>query len=77
MLKPESATQAIATEKGIDISLVTGSGPGGRITSSDVENFKGAKGAAKSDVTPRLYTLNKPSRLHTLNNPQLYTLNLL
>ncbi|KAJ1488705.1 2-oxoacid dehydrogenases acyltransferase-domain-containing protein, partial [Baffinella frigidus] len=41
--------KAIATEKGIDISLVTGSGPGGRITSSDVENFKGAKGAAKSD----------------------------
>ena len=55
--------QAIATEKGIDISLVTGSGPGGRITSSDVENFKGGKAAAKSDVKPHLYTLRKPSTL--------------
>ena len=40
--------KALALEKGIEISQVAGTGPGGRITSSDVENFKG--GAAKGDA---------------------------
>ena len=35
----------LARERGIDLSLVTGSGPNGRITERDVENYQAASGA--------------------------------
>lgn len=33
--------KSLAKEKGIDIGLISGSGPNGRVTKSDVESFKG------------------------------------
>eukprot|EP00640_Fibrocapsa_japonica_P000735 CAMPEP_0113946788 /NCGR_PEP_ID=MMETSP1339-20121228/60186_1 /TAXON_ID=94617 /ORGANISM="Fibrocapsa japonica" /LENGTH=604 /DNA_ID=CAMNT_0000953043 /DNA_START=112 /DNA_END=1926 /DNA_ORIENTATION=- /assembly_acc=CAM_ASM_000762 len=41
----------LAAEKGIDLALVTGTGPNGRITASDVENFTGAPAAPAAPVT--------------------------
>jgi len=38
-VKASPIARKIAEEKGIDIASVTGTGPGGRITKSDVENF--------------------------------------
>jgi len=35
----------LAREKGIDIALVTGTGPNGRVTEEDVENYKAAPAA--------------------------------
>ncbi len=37
----------LARERGIDLSLVTGSGPNGRITERDVENYQAAPAAAE------------------------------
>jgi len=43
----------IAKDKGIDLSQVTGSGPGGRVIQRDVENFKpDLKPDLKTDVKP-------------------------
>jgi pyruvate dehydrogenase E2 component (dihydrolipoamide acetyltransferase) len=41
-----------AEQMGIDISQVVGTGPGGRITASDVEAFVPGKGATKSAAAP-------------------------
>jgi pyruvate dehydrogenase E2 component (dihydrolipoamide acetyltransferase) len=38
-VKASPIARNIAKERGIDLKLVTGSGPGGRITKTDVENF--------------------------------------
>jgi pyruvate dehydrogenase E2 component (dihydrolipoamide acetyltransferase) len=38
-VKASPIARKIATEKGIDIAAVPGTGPGGRITKTDVENF--------------------------------------
>lgn len=38
-VKASPIARKLATEKGIDIASVPGTGPGGRITKSDVENF--------------------------------------
>ena len=40
------AAKKLALEKGVPISQVKGTGPGGRITKADVEKFQGASGAA-------------------------------
>jgi len=42
----------IAKEKGIDLSRVTGTGPGGRIVEKDVLGFSGPGGAAKTAAVP-------------------------
>ena len=41
--------KSLAAERGIDLSAITGTGPEGRITASDVENFKGGAGGAKAE----------------------------
>ncbi len=41
-IKASPLAKALAKEKGIDLTKVTGSGDNGRITKSDVENFKGS-----------------------------------
>ncbi len=41
-IKASPLAKAIATEKGIDLSKVSGSGEGGRIIKQDVESFKGS-----------------------------------
>ena len=40
------AARRLAQERGIDISLVTGTGPGGRVTEEDVKNFVPAEAPA-------------------------------
>jgi pyruvate dehydrogenase E2 component (dihydrolipoamide acetyltransferase) len=40
------AARRVAQERGIDISLVTGTGPGGRVTEEDVKNFVPAEAPA-------------------------------
>lgn len=49
------AAKKLAKEKGLDISRVTGTGPGGRITIDDVESFvpEKAESAAKTEGTPK------------------------
>ncbi len=49
-IKASPLAKALAKEKGIDISRVTGSGDNGRITKIDIENFKGSSvGNGKSN----------------------------
>jgi pyruvate dehydrogenase E2 component (dihydrolipoamide acetyltransferase) len=47
-VKASPIARKLAEEKGIDIAAVPGSGPGGRITKSDVENFTPSPGFAAS-----------------------------
>ena len=47
-VKASPIARKIAEEKGIDIASVPGTGPGGRITKSDVENFTPSPGFAAS-----------------------------
>ena len=47
-LKASPIARKIAEEKGFDIAAVPGTGPGGRITKSDVENFTPSPGFAAS-----------------------------
>ena len=42
----------LARERGIDLSLVTGTGPNGRITERDVENYQAAPVAPEPGPTP-------------------------
>lgn len=45
-IKASPIARKIAEEKGVDIAAITGTGPGGRITKSDVENFTPSPGFA-------------------------------
>lgn len=47
-IKASPIARKIAEEKGVDIAAITGTGPGGRITKSDVENFAPSPGFAVS-----------------------------
>ena len=47
-IKASPIARKIAEEKGVDIAAITGTGPGGRITKSDVENFTPSPGFAVS-----------------------------
>ncbi|KGE73164.1 pyruvate dehydrogenase complex dihydrolipoamide acetyltransferase [Spirochaeta lutea] len=55
-VKSSPLARTLARQKGIDISLVSGTGPGGRIVKEDVENYKGstapARGAAAGSGAP-------------------------
>ena len=42
--------KVLASERGIDLAAVQGTGPGGRITREDVESFKGGSGGASSSA---------------------------
>ena len=50
-IKASPLAKKIAQERGIDLSRITGSGPGGRITKSDVEDFQ-APVQAPSEIIP-------------------------
>lgn len=54
-IKASPLAKKVAEDKGVDLAQVAGSGPGGRITKSDVEGFDPAQApapAAKSASTP-------------------------
>lgn len=55
-VKASPVARRIAIEKGINLSMVSGSGPGGRITRSDVESYT----AASPEITASDY---KPSQI--------------
>ncbi len=50
-VKASPLAKKLAAEKGIDISRVSGSGDGGRIIKSDIDNYKGQAGGDKAPVT--------------------------
>ena len=51
-MKASPIARKLAEEKGIDLVTVPGTGPGGRITKSDVENFTPSPGFAASGGRP-------------------------
>lgn len=54
-VKASPLAKKLAAEKGIDITAINGSGDGGRITKSDIDNYKGApatKQPAATAATP-------------------------
>ncbi len=57
------ATRRLARELGVDISKVTGSGPGGRVTDEDVKKFKEAPSkppeAAMPEIAPQIKALEE------------------
>jgi pyruvate dehydrogenase E2 component (dihydrolipoamide acetyltransferase) len=50
-VKASPLAKALAKEKGIDISKVTGTGDNGRVTKSDIENYKPASTTSTGSVT--------------------------
>jgi pyruvate dehydrogenase E2 component (dihydrolipoamide acetyltransferase) len=50
-VKASPVARNIASERGIDLKLVTGSGPGGRIVKTDVENFTPSAAPAAAPAT--------------------------
>jgi pyruvate dehydrogenase E2 component (dihydrolipoamide acetyltransferase) len=51
-IKASPLAKRVATEKGIDLAQVAGSGPGGRIVKADVENYKPAAKPAAAPKQP-------------------------
>lgn len=51
-VKASPLARRLAAEKGIDINKVSGSGDGGRIVKSDIDNYKAAAPAAASAAAP-------------------------
>ncbi|MCD6018584.1 MAG: pyruvate dehydrogenase complex dihydrolipoamide acetyltransferase [Bacteroidetes bacterium] len=58
-IKASPLAKALAKEKGIDISKVTGSGDNGRVTKSDIENYKPQQSSESSSATVSSFTLGK------------------
>lgn len=55
-VKASPLAKAIASEKGIDISKVQGSGDGGRVIKHDIENYKDVSSATTSGTTRQIAT---------------------
>ena len=51
-IKASPLAKRVADDKGIDLSQVSGSGPGGRIVKTDVENYKPSAAPAKQSAAP-------------------------
>ena len=52
-IKASPLAKKIAAEKGINISQIQGSGDGGRIIKSDIDNYKPAAAAKQNQVLQR------------------------
>ena len=50
-IKASPLAKALAKEKGIDLSKVSGTGDGGRITKQDIENYKGSSAQSPAAVS--------------------------
>lgn len=48
-IRATPATRRLAREKGVDLAMLTGSGPGGRILQADLDNQPGFNGAKSGD----------------------------
>jgi len=62
-VKASPLAKKLAQEKGIDISKIRGSGDGGRIVKSDIDNYKAEQPAKKSEAAPgqMQYTSSVPT----------------
>lgn len=58
-VKASPLAKALAKEKGIDISKVTGSGDNGRVTKSDIEKYKPQQSSGSSNATVSSFVLGK------------------
>jgi len=59
------AAKKLALEKGVPLSQVKGSGPGGRVTTSDIEKFSSSSSAASGGIAPSAaaYEDSEPSSM--------------
>ena len=56
-IKASPLAKKLASEKGVDISMVKGSGDGGRIIKEDIENFKNSENIPTKEVKlPEIYS---------------------
>lgn len=62
-IKASPLAKALAKEKGIDLSKVSGSGDNGRITKFDIENYKGGGGTKSNFVGKESYTDEPASQM--------------
>jgi len=62
-IKASPLAKALAKEKGIDLSRVSGSGENGRITKSDIENYRGGSGTKSNFVGVESYTDEPASQM--------------
>lgn len=62
-IKASPLAKALAKEKGIDINRISGSGDNGRVTKSDIENYKGGSGAKSNFVGVESYTDEPASQM--------------
>lgn len=62
-IKASPLAKALAKEKGIDLNRVNGTGDNGRITKSDIENFKGGSGTKSNFVGVESYTDEPASQM--------------
>ena len=60
-VKASPLAKRLAQDKGVDISLVSGSGEGGRIIKRDIENYTPAAAPAKSAASASAPAVNLPS----------------
>lgn len=68
-VKASPLARKIAAEKGIDLTSLTGTGPGGRIVRADVENAPvGGAAAARGPVTPTIRPVAGPEDERVINS---------
>ncbi|TVQ24214.1 MAG: 2-oxo acid dehydrogenase subunit E2 [Spirochaetaceae bacterium] len=66
IVKASPLARKIASDKGIDLSQVSGSGPGGRVVKADVESFKGSSASAASPQTSSGVMVSAPGEDRTV-----------
>lgn len=67
------SVRKLARDKGIDISLVPGTGSNGRVTKADVENFNGSASVAPQSITPAVEEVVAPAAVTTPAKPYVST----
>jgi pyruvate dehydrogenase E2 component (dihydrolipoamide acetyltransferase) len=70
-IKASPLAKRIAKEKGVDLKLVSGSGDGGRITKSDIDNFKEAVAGSSNAAAVTSYTGSTEEGYTDIPNSQM------
>lgn len=65
-IKASPLARKIAREKGVDLTQVVGTGPGGRITSKDVLDYLARREAAKAVISAPTVAVSKPEAAVTV-----------